>query len=181
MVTKKNVITVRAWMNSVGVMTYSQLAEVFNGDVVLPRATIEQIEKMANLFCWLPILQSNPMWKKQWEHVKSMQNMLLDIAIDIWMLVRDGYTLWNMDTISNIKLKKYMHLHDDTVSGRRAAELYFRAGFMVIYTFHPDFISNERFNCSHLLQGLVQTWGIDPVATAKIKSSCINWKVVHKE
>lgn len=181
MVTKNNIITVREWMNSTGAMTYSQLAEVFNGDVVLPRVTIEQIKGLSNSFYWVPILRSNPIWKEKWEHVESMQNMLLNIAIDIWMLVRDGYTLWNMDTTSNIQLKKYMHLHADTVSGRRAAELYYRAGFMVIYTFHPDFISNESFHCSHLLQGLVQTWGTDPIATAKIKSSCINWKVVHTE
>jgi len=163
-----------SWMHFAG----TTHAEVFSGDVILPKPTIDHINEMNRVFCWRQIMRSTHMWTQKWENSDSIQQMLTRLSEDIWIHVRDGGTLWNMESKQNADLKGHMRFYDDTVAGRRAAELYYRAGMMVVYTFHPDFISNGSIDFKCLVEALVIKWGVDNVATAKIKSSRPNWNIV---
>lgn len=178
----QNIIILRVWINSDGTKKKMECAEVFDGDVILPMASIEHIKKMTAAFCWLPAIRSIDMWNSEWEEVDSMQRMLLNLAADIWIYIREEKNLlWNLGKDANIILEKHMSLYDDTVAGRRAAELYYRAGYMVVSTFHNDFILDENLTLNDLLQEMVNKWGADQVATAKIRSSCPSWTIIYND
>jgi hypothetical protein len=175
-----DVIVLRMWINPDGTVQNSHCANRYKGDVILPEASLEHVEVMAKAFGWLPVMRSNPTWRTEWESYESMQRMLLNLAADIWMYVREEKYVWDLDPNSQATLATHMPFYDNTVAGRRAAELYFRAGYMVVATFHQDYIlSNATLH--DLLKSMVDKWGLDQVATAKIKSSCPSWTIVYDD
>jgi hypothetical protein len=180
MSTFKEIVVFRMWMNPDGTTRDSEYADVYEGDVILPQASLEHVREMADLHFWKSIMRCNSMWKQEWENIESMQRMILNLAADIWTSVRRDVVLWDLGK-DDIMLKKHMDFYDDTIAGRRAAELYFRAGYMVAFTFHPDFIEDDDLSFRDLLHGLSESLGKDLVATAKIKCSCPNWTVIFNE
>jgi len=179
MTTSKRIVF-RMWINPDGTTRDSEVAEVYDGDVIIQKASLEHVREMANMHFWQSIMRKNSLWKQEWENIESMQRMILNLAADIWTNVRRDAVLWDLGK-DEILLKKHMSFYDDTIAGRRAAELFFRAGYMVAYTFHPDFLEDDDITFDDLLQGLSEILGKDHVATAKIKCSSPNWTVVLNE
>jgi hypothetical protein len=153
-------------------------AEIYEGDVLLEDASKYHVFAMSESVAldWRRKLISRFGNDESGDNA-AVYRFFMAVAMIMWLKVKNGKrSMWRMNEEYQESLLTHRRFYNDSREGLRAAELYFRAGVLMTAVLSDVSPASDLMDVIDvMLEEKAGTYGIDAVATAKIRCSYVEY------